>query len=31
MPVEPVELEAFGQEGGVTSPSFYYFSLLFFI
>ena len=30
MPVEPVELEACGQEGGVTSPSFYYFTLLFF-
>ena len=30
MPVEPVELEACGQEGVVTSPSFYHFSLLFF-
>ena len=30
MPVEPVELEACGQEGGVTFPSFYYFTLLFF-
>lgn len=30
MPVEPVELEACRQERRVTSPSFYYFTLLFF-
>ena len=29
MPVEPVELEACGQEWGFTSPSFYYFTLFF--
>ena len=31
MPVEPVELEACGPEGGGTYPSFYYFILYFFI
>ena len=31
MPVEPVELEACRQEGGVTSPIFYYFTLFFYI
>ena len=31
MPMEPVELEACGQEGGGTYPSFYYFTLLFFL
>ena len=29
-PVEPVELEACGQDGGGTYPSFYYFTLLLF-
>lgn len=31
MPVEPVELEACRQEGGVTSPIFYYFTIFFYI
>lgn len=30
MPVEPVELEACGHEGGGTYPSFYYFILYFY-
>ena len=31
MPVEPVELEACGHEGGGTYPSFYYFIIYFYI